>query len=175
MIISITTQEQVADLRKSITQNAEHSLAKLRTYTNTMDALHFFATVKFDKIGADPINGRSLNLIEQINQMYSDLVALAAVRYLLTCYPNQIFELHLGATAGYDIQSNDGQVIAECFAATSVTSNDKLNKDCRKLENTHAEHKYLFFYSHMDSEVVLQNRFHKYPNIHFKRFDHSDL
>ena len=128
-----------------------------------------FPTIKFEKQGVDPIAGTELNLIEQIHQMYSDLVVLFAVQELLGNYPGKVFELHLGPEAGYDIQSLDGQIVAECFAATSVASNDKLNKDCTKLLQSHAEHKHLFFYTHCDSKAMLQKRYQKYPEIKFQR------
>jgi hypothetical protein len=101
--------------------------------------------------------------------MYSDIVALFAVQDLLDQYPGKKFEMHLGPTAGYDIQSTDGEVIAECFAATSVNSNDKINKDCRKLLKGQAIYKHLYFCTYRDSENVIQNKFAKYPEIQFKR------
>ena len=165
----VESNEQVVMLRESIIHNAEVSMEILKNRADVLPAMQFFAEIKFGKIGRDPLTGCELNLIEQINQMYSDIVALSAVQDLLGLHPRKKFEMHLGPTAGYDIQSTDGEVIAECFAATSVNSNDKMNKDCCKLSKAQAMYKYLYFCTYRDSEIVLQNKFAKYPEIKFKR------
>ena len=165
----IESIEQIEQVRKNILQNAEASLETVRNCLDTMPAMRFFAEIKFSKMGKDPITGNELNLIEQINQMYSDLVALAAVQDLLTTYPDKLFEMHLGPTSGYDIQSTDGEVVAECFAATTVASNDKMNKDCKKLLKAKAIHKHLYFYSCRDREDIIQRRIAKYSEIKFKQ------
>ena len=165
----ITSLEQVIDLQQTILNNAEKVKEILEKSVANMSAVQLFAAIKFDKIGADPITGQKLNIIEQINQMYSDLVILDAVQNLMVAYPEKTFELHVGSSAGYDVASTDGQVVAECFAVTGISSNDKLNKDCRKLLKSKAEHKFLFFYSHCDDDTVLQRKYEKYPEIHFRR------
>jgi hypothetical protein len=165
----VSTYAQVAQLEETILKNAEATFEALKEYSATTDAIQFFAAIKFTKLGKDPLTGEALNLIEQINQTYSNLVALAAVRDLLKRYPEKAFMLHLGAKAGYDVQSSDGEVAAECFAVTSVSSNDKMNKDCKKLMMSEAKYKYIYFRSNEDSEQTLQNRYKKYPDIHFER------
>ena len=169
--MQISSNAQILELRECILRNAEVSKEKLMKCMESMDAVQLFAALKFEKQGVDPISGIELNLIEQIHQMYSDLVVLFATQELLENYPDKVFELHLGPEAGYDIQSLDGQVVAECFAATSVASNDKLNKDCTKLLQSDAEDKYLYFYAHCDSETMLQKRYIKYPEIQFRKID----
>ena len=165
----VESSEQVATIRETILHNAEKSMVVLKKCADDLPAMQFFAELKFGKMGRDPLTGRELNMIEQINQMYSDIVALSAVQDLLDQYPGKKFEMHLGSTAGYDIQSTDGEVIAECFAVTSVNSNDKINKDCRKLRKAQALYKHLYFCTYRDSEKVLQNKFEKYPEIQLKR------
>ena len=165
----VSTFTQVTQLEEAIIKNAEASFEVLKEYSATTDAMHFFTAIKFTKLGKDPITGKALNLIEQINQTYSNLVTLAAVRDLLRRYPEKSFLLNLGAKAGYDVQSTDGEVVAECFAVTSVSSNDKMNKDCKKLRLSKAKYKYIYFQSNEDSEQALQNRYKKYPDFHFER------
>lgn len=165
----IESNEQVAILWESVLHNAEKSIEVLKKRADDLPGMQFFAEIKFGKTGRDPLTGCELNLIEQINQTYSDIVALSAVQDLLTQYPGKAFEMHLGPIAGYDIQSTDGEVIAECFAATSVNSNDKMNKDCCKLLRAQAVYKHLYFCTYRDSENVLQNKYAKYPEIQFKR------
>ena len=165
----IQTQKQIDDLRQAFFQNAEKAKKEMIAYADHSSALQLFAAIKFDKLGLDPITGRKLNLIEQINQMYSDLVVLAAAEHLLRCYPGKTFALHMGPASGYDIESTDGQIAAECFAVTGIASNDKLRKDCEKLLASEAAHKYIFFYAHQISEKALSNRKNQYPQIHFQR------
>ena len=164
----ITSHQQASQMRRTILNNAETAKETLMKNMDT-SALELFAAIKYEKIGVDPLTGRELNLIEQINQMYSDLVILAAVQELMEEFPGKSFEANFGAVPGYDVMSTDGQVVAECFAVTSVASNDKLNKDCRKLLKADAEHKYLFFYTYSDSDDKLEKKYQKYPKICFRR------
>ena len=170
----VKSKEQVAELRCAVTLNAEASYFTLRERMTQMQAMDFWAAVKFDRIGHDSISGQPQNLIEQINQMYSNLVVLNAVDDLLDCYPDTSFELQLGVSSGYDIQSEDGRIVAECFAVTTVSSNRKLEKDCKKLTASTASEKYIYFYSHQDSLEKLQKQFTKYPDIIFKRITFSE-
>ena len=165
----IETQEQIELLRNAVLKNAEISFSSIQKCISNMTPLRFFAAVKFEKLGRYPINGHAQNFIEQVNQMYSDLVVLHATENLLLLYPEKNFELQLGVSPGYDIQSTDGLIVAECFAVTTVSSNRKLAKDCQKLIKSSAPNKYIFFYSHQDNEEKLQRQFDKYPEIHFKK------
>ena len=165
----VHTYEQIEQLREAVTANADISYRKLKEAADTMCARDLFVAIKFEKMGVDPISGKALNLIEQINQMYSNLVVIAAAQDLIDCFPDKSFDLQLGATTGFDIQSIDGQILAECFAVVGVASNDKLNRDCKKLMKTKAPHKFVYFYSHGDSDTMLKNRYHKYPEIQFRR------
>lgn len=62
-------------------------------------------------------------------------------------YPHQSFMINWGNIPGYDIESIDGAIIAECFAATSYKSNGKLTADLKRLKNNiTALYKYEFFY-----------------------------
>lgn len=54
-----------------------------------------------------------------------------AVEYLYKIYPAQAFIVNWGNVPGYDIESADGTIIAECFAATSYKSNGKLAADLK--------------------------------------------
>ena len=56
------------------------------------------------------------------------------------------FIVHLGTAAGWDVESLDGAVVAEVFAATHPGSNGKLLKEARKLRTcTKASYRYLFY------------------------------
>ena len=173
--MKIYKQEHIDDLRNTIINNADIAYTAIQKSLSVMPPLQFFATVKFEKIGRDPIEGQEQNLIEQINQMYSDLVVLAAAEDLLKQFPGITLELHLGAASGYDIESDDGSIVAECFSVTSVSSNRKLHKDCQKLLKASAPVKCVYFYSHNDSEAKLLLQFSKYPDIRFHRVSFDAL
>ncbi len=104
--------------------------------------------MKFDLIGYHPIDGRSLNLVEQINQTWTYLVALAVAKQLLELHPEANgYRLAPGAHASQalDIMSEaDGLVGAETFAAVHPRNNDKLNNDLRKMAARTELNRYIF-------------------------------
>ncbi len=166
----IESQKQILKLRSKIYENADKTYRYILQDIANKSALDLFADIKFNKIGVDPINGSSLNFIEQLNQTFSDLVVLSAVEALLSKYPDKQFEITMGAKAGFDIQSCDGAVVAECFAVTSIGSNSKLRKDAKKLmESAPDRDKYIFFYSQNDNDDKLKNAYDKFPEIVFER------
>jgi len=111
--------------------------------------LELLRSMKFESVGFHPASGASLNLIEQINQTWTYLVANAAARQLLEWYPDVGgFHLAPGAHAAlpFDIVSADGTVVAETFAAVTPANNGKLRKDLDKLASRpNIEHRYVFF------------------------------
>ena len=89
---------------------------------------------------------------------------------MLIIYPDKKFEVNFGSKAGFDIQSCDKSVVAECFAVTSASSNNKLRKDATKLlEFAKSTEKYIYFYSENDSEEKLEKICKQFPGIRFKR------
>ena len=167
----IRTTEEVEYIRKSILTNANITCEHLKSRCNKLSSIAFLAEIKFDKIGVDPITGTALNFVEQLNQMFSDLVALEGAARLLCKYPGKELKLNLGSIAGFDIESTDGEVVAECFAVTTATSNRKLEKDCSKLmDKAPGKQKYIFFYSRSDTEGKLHRIYGKYPEIIFEKF-----
>lgn len=85
----IETMEQAEDLKQKIYQTAEGAYEQLKTISRTNSALEFLFQMKFNKIGFDPIEGTELNIIEQINQLFSDLVVVEALFDLLSKYPGK--------------------------------------------------------------------------------------
>lgn len=117
----------------------------------TGDPLDLLRRMKFETIGFHPIEGHALNLVEQINQTWSYLVALAAVRQLLALHPDiGGYRLAPGAHASIplDIMSEvEGIVGAETFAAVDPRNNDKLAMDLAKMAMRQEEFRYVFFMS----------------------------
>jgi hypothetical protein len=105
--------------------------------------------LKFDTVGFHPVTGMPLNLIEQTNQTWTYIVAIAAARQLLVLHPGAGgFHRAPGAHASlpFDIVSGDGSVVAETFAAVTPANNGKLRKDLDKLvSRPNIDHRYVFF------------------------------
>ena len=166
----IRTVEEIEQLKEKIISNADTTYEQLKVRALDLSAIAFLAEVKFDKTGLDPLKGTELNFIEQLNQMFSDLVVLEGAEQLLRLNPGRELKLSFGPAPGFDIVSSDGEVVAECFAVTTATSNQKLQKDCSKLMcKAVGKQKHIFFYSRNDSEEKLHRIYDKYPEIRFTR------
>ncbi|MEO4045349.1 hypothetical protein AAFN47_27470 [Hoeflea sp. CAU 1731] len=122
------------------------------------DPLKALARIKFDPIGWHPIEQRALNLIEQVNQTFTYLVALKAARLLLEWHPEaEGYRLAPGAHApkqSLDIESLvPGVVGAETFAAVRPENNRKLIGDLTKLASRPERFRYVFFMSPLFPET----------------------
>ena len=145
------TVNQPADaqaLENDIRLASKRAASALRQRLGQGDALDVLRAVKFEKIGHDPLDpNRPLNLIEQVNQTFTALVSVRAVEYLFDHHPEAApFRLNLGTAPGYDIESLDGSLAAEVFAATRPDSNNKLKNDIKKVKKSSARHLYVFFH-----------------------------
>ena len=168
----ITEEADIEALRNKITQSIDLTVQKIRSRQESGSAIESMFELRFHKLGYDPIELTPLNFVEQLNQTFSDLVALEGVRYLLRHYPGTTFKLHLGTESGFDIESDDGMIIAECFAVTTVKSNEKLAKDSKKLMKCDTcSKRYIFLYTQFDSEDYLEKRYTAYPGVCCVRVD----
>lgn len=132
----------------TIAVSTKRVIEALAALTNPADALR---QMKFGKTGRHPIEDRALNVVEQINQTFSYLVALSAAKWLLEEHPDaRGFSLAPGAHAAQrlDIMSVEPDLVgAEAFAAASPGNNRKLDKDLKRLAGDPSRHRYAFFYS----------------------------
>lgn len=134
-------------------------------------ALDAFKIFKFEKVALEPLSSNPENLMEVINQAHTYLIAIMAVEYLYKLYPAQAFIINWGNIPGYDSESVDGTIIAECFATISYKSNEKLAADLKRLVgNTEVEHKYEFFYDKDFTENHKVYYKEKYPDIEIVKF-----
>ncbi len=119
-----------------------------RQKTSSLDLLK---ELKFATVGFHPVDGHALNFVEQINQTWTYLAALAATRELLRLHPEaQGFAIAPGAHASQDLDImsvEPGLVGAETFAAVLPSNNAKLAKDLKKLARRNERHRYVFFLS----------------------------
>jgi hypothetical protein len=128
MIIEISSRPDVAKWSEIVSVNARRSLEAIARLS--LDPLMALSQMKFEQIGFHPLQDRELNLIEQVNQTFTYLVALRSVELLLDWHPDiGGFRLAPGAHApkgSLDIESlAPGFVGAETFAAVHPRSNDK--------------------------------------------------
>lgn len=155
--------EKVNEYRAKIKENTDNQMEVL---LKSGSGLEFLRKIKFEQSGYDPLFEEPTNFIEQVNQTFTYLVCLEAVEYLLNHYPGKSFYVCFGTEAGYDVESKDGSIICECFAATAPDSNGKLEKDCLKVHNNQvAEHKYVVFYSSTKKPTHIDNIRRKYHDV----------
>lgn len=170
--IIVRNTDELDKYKNTILDNLNNSVNMLQQVLSNNDALGAFKIFKFEKMAAEPLSGNPENLIEVINQAHTYLISIMAVGYLYKLYPAQSFVINWGNIPGYDIESVDGTIIAECFAATSYKSNGKLTADLKRLAgNTEAEYKYEFFYDKDFTESHKKYYKEKYPDIEIVKFN----
>lgn len=170
--VIISDTEQLMKYKQSIKNNLEATIAEVHKMVTSKSAMDAIASFKYDKMAKEPLSGEPENLIEVVNQSQTYLISLMAVEYLMRQHPGISFTVNWGNIPGYDIGSADQSIIAECFAATSYRSNQKLVKDLKRLnENQTAEYKYEFFY---DKEFEESHRAYyeeNYPGVKIIKFN----
>ena len=131
------------------------SATKLRSWIASFggDGIGLLRALKFDQVGFHPLDGHALNAIEQVNQIWTYLAALSAVRVLFERHPDAgSISVAPGAHAAQplDVMSEvEGRVGAETFAAVDTRNNSKLARDLAKLAQRPEQHRYVFFASPM--------------------------
>lgn len=169
--ITVYNKEELDVYKENIVNNLEESVKQIEKIIREKESLEVFKDFKFEKIAREPLSGKRENLIEVINQSQTYLISILAVEYLFDKYPEQVFVLNWGNIPGYDIESVDGTIIAECFAATSYKSNGKLTADLKRLNaNNTACIKYEFFYDKEFKEEQKQLYKEKYPTVTIVKF-----
>ena len=139
------------DIDRYLSQIREMAKDVCSRISAATDPIDLFRKMKFDTIGFHPISSHALNLIEQINQSWTYIAALAAARELLKLHPQAGgYLLAPGAQASQelDIMSHTaGLVGAETFAAVDPRNNRKLDVDLDKMAARTEQYRYVFFIS----------------------------
>jgi len=143
----VATPDEATAILKLVAVSATKALANLRQATSEANALNVLWQMKVTPSGCDPLDADSpLNLIEQLNQTFTYIASAKAVKILLKQHPTEApFRLNLGTTGGSDIESQNGRLAAEVFAAVNTSNNRKLSKDMKKVSACPAPLKYVFF------------------------------
>lgn len=167
----VHNRAELEKYKQVILDNLWDSVRVIEELIRDSSALEVFKRFKFDKIAVEPLTGQAENLIEVVNQSQTYLVSLMAVEFLYQRFPTQTFIVNWGNVPGYDIESEDGTIIAECFAATSFRSNGKLVNDLKRLrQNGTVIYKYEFFYDKEFGEQQKEYYEGKYPGIEIVKF-----
>lgn len=172
--IRVHNKSELGKYRKIIQDNLDKCVIQLKELLQGRNSVEIFQILKFEKSVTEPLSGKTENLIEVINQSMTYLVSIIAVEYLYDIHTEQTYIINWGNIAGYDIESVDGTIVCECFAATSYSSNGKLSKDLKRLsQNDIAIYKYEFFYDKEFKESQRSFYEEKYPGIQIVKF--SDI
>ena len=170
--ILISNKLELTRYTQTIYDNLQKSLKSIKCVLDNNDSTCVFESFKYDKIAIDPLTGDPENLIEMVNQYQTYLVTLKALEFLFEKYSNKSFVARFGNIAGYDIESIDGEIVAECFAQVSYKNNKKLDKDLEKLNSiTRCAIRYEFFYDrdfNADNYTAYKI---KYPEINIIKFE----
>lgn len=143
----INNIEDAEILESSVAVSAARALQNIQSAANGSDELKVLWQMKVAALGCNPLEAESpLNFIEQLNQTFTYIASARAVKMLLAQHPSGApYRLNLGTTGGSDIESQDGRIAAEVFAAVNTSNNRKLAKDIEKVRATSADSKYVFF------------------------------
>lgn len=145
--IEISSVEQLRVLKSNVLETMAKTASELSQLQADVLPLGLFSAMKFGGVGCDPLQpNRKLNIIEQINQAFTYLASFQASELLLREHPECApLRLNLGTAPGSDIESTDGVLAAEVFAAVNPTNNQKLKKDIEKVAATDAQLRYSIF------------------------------
>jgi hypothetical protein len=157
-MLTVSSLSDIDHQMQLIVASAAHSQKWMTAQTG--DPLEVFRRMKFEPVGCHPVENRTLNLVEQINQTWTFVAALAATRILLEKHSGAgPFHLAPGAHAALalDVMSEDGLVGAETFAAVKPNNNGKLAADLAKLaKHPEIPHRYVFFISPLFPSIQRQ-------------------
>ena len=149
-ILTVRTPGEANALLARLHDSALLTINRLRDIIKVEpDPLKVLSKLKFEPIGCDPLSPtRCLNVIEQVNQLFTYQASFRAAAWLLEHHRVHVpLVLHLGTTSGADIRSEDGEVVAEVFASVDPRNNRKLAKEIERLEACAATFRYVFYLS----------------------------
>jgi hypothetical protein len=142
----------IGDLDRYLGQVRE-AAAKIHAWVAAQfgNPLDLLRRMKFETAGFQPIQGHPLNLVEQIDQTWTYVVALAAGRHLLEMRPeagDYVLAPAAHAAVELDIMSEaPGLIGADTFAAVDPSNSKKLETGLPKLAVRTEQHRYSFLMS----------------------------
>jgi hypothetical protein len=146
--IELHNAGEIAEYVELLQHSADEAKLKIMDFSNNASGIMLLQKMKFDEFGFDPLDSaRPLNIIEQVNQTFTYLASFKSAEMLFLWHQDlSCLKLNLGTSGGTDIEAAEcGGIAAETFAATRLSSNNKLNKDIEKVSKVKAKHKYVMF------------------------------
>jgi len=131
--IVINDLSEIDFFKEKILNNTLFATKKLAQTFMSLDGLEALKLLKFGKYGTDPLFEFEQNIIEQTNQTFTYLVCLDAVKILMDRHNGTKYTVNFGTQNGFDVTSTDEKIICECFASTRPDSNQKLEKDVKRV------------------------------------------
>jgi hypothetical protein len=139
----IRTVAEAEAMHARLLDGAARTATWLRDFNG--EPMSLLRALRFDTVGHDPLTGEPLNVVEQLNQTFTILVTLRAIKRLIDLHPEaRGFRLALGTTSR-DIESIVPNLVAEeVFSATRPASNQKIKKELARLSGDPARYRYGF-------------------------------
>ena len=170
--IRVSNKLELEKYEQIILANLKKSFESIKCFLDDNDCTTAFECFKYEKTVVDPLTGNPENLIEMLNQYQTYLVTLKALDFLFEKHSSKSFIARFGNIAGYDIESTDGEIVAECFAQVSFKNNKKLDKDLEKLNSVTGDAiRYEFFYDKVFNDDNYKAYKNKYPEINIIKFE----
>ena len=166
--IVIVNPKEIRMYENRIMSNTRIAIASLQEQLMRLEGIEALRLMKFTKCGGDPFTGEHLNLVEQINQTFTYLVCLEAVRVLMERHPDRDIQyvVSFGSKNGFDVMSRDGSIVCDCFAAVKPDRHGQLIRQVRKVSGCmEAKYKYVVFYTVEKKPALLQRIKLKYPDV----------
>lgn len=164
--IEINDLGEIDLFKEKIMNNTLLTTKKLVQTLMSVDGLEALKLLKFGKNGTDPLFEFEQNIIEQTNQTFTYLVCLDAVKILMYRHNGTKFTVNFGTQNGFDVTSTDEKIICECFASTRPDSNQKLEKDVKRVSLYEgADLRYVIYYSEEEKTSYVSRISNKYPNV----------
>lgn len=177
--IRFSSVSEIHRFRDAVIEQAGNVAKDLNRLSFSQDsALDLIRRLKFERTVDDRVFDERMNFVEYLNQTFTYLVCLCAGETVLNRFGYHSVLVRFGTAPGYDIEAGAGELIGECFSATSVKSNSKLKTDILRLcADKSALKRCVFFYSEgseSDRSYIEKMRF-LYPSVTLIEFDYSSL
>jgi hypothetical protein len=166
--IVIVNPKEIRMYENRIIANTRIAIASLQDQLRTLEGIEALRLMKFTKCGGDPFTGEHLNLVEQINQTFTYLVCLEAVRVIMERHPDRDtpYVVSFGSKGGFDVMTKDGSIVCDCFASVRPDRHGQLIREVRKVSGySDAKYKYVVFYAVEKKPALLQRIQVKYPDV----------
>ena len=127
----------------------------------TGQPLEMLRSLRFDPIGQDPLDGRPISIVEQVERACVCTVAVEAARILLALHPDAGGFRLARSACGTDVSvvsRTRSFVEAKTFAGVTPRNSSKIKTMANFLTGSNA-HEYLFFHSPEFRGTARQHQF----------------